>query len=78
MDQLYEYGITLIFIMNDEIDEEAELIWIEEAELRNQAMDKDKFTGIDAKQVYWCAALLLLILELDLLRLCDRLKYRTL
>lgn len=53
-----EYQVVLLSRLlerlgqNDEIDEAAESIWIEEAELRNQAMDKDKFAGIDSRQVF--------------------------
>ena len=35
-----------------EIDPEVSSIWIEEAELRNQAMDKGQVSGIPAEEVF--------------------------
>jgi Putative addiction module component len=37
---------------SNEIDPEASSIWVEEAELRDRAMDNDKNAGIPAEQVF--------------------------
>ncbi|MFB2835673.1 addiction module protein [Floridanema evergladense] len=37
---------------NDEIDREVANVWVQEAQLRDRAMDEDRVTGIPAEQVF--------------------------
>ncbi|WGV27319.1 addiction module protein [Halotia branconii] len=37
---------------SNEIDQEVASVWVEEAELRDQAMDDDQAAGIPAEQVF--------------------------
>jgi hypothetical protein len=37
---------------DDDIDQEVSSVWIEEAEMRDRAMDNDKTAGILAEQVF--------------------------
>ncbi|MFB2937889.1 addiction module protein [Aerosakkonemataceae cyanobacterium BLCC-F154] len=37
---------------NDDIDREVANVWIQEAQLRDRAMDEDRITGIPAEQVF--------------------------